>query len=206
MNRFITLEGIEGAGKTTVLPYLAAQLRACGHTVCLTREPGGTRIGEAIRAVLLDPQQAPMCPETELLLLFAARAQHLASVIRPALAAGQWVLCDRYTDASYAYQGGGRGLATTHIDALADWIQATTRPDLTLLLDLPAEVGLARAARRGGADRIEAETLEFFARAQQVYQARAQAEPARWRVLDATLDYLQVQQAAWAAISSAFSV
>ncbi len=202
MNRFITLEGIEGAGKTTLIQALAQRLRACGQRVCLTREPGGTLLGEALRGILLDPQHRNMRPEAELLLLFAARAQHLAEVIRPALAAGEWVLCDRYTDASYAYQGGGRGLEPAFIDSLTTWIQTATRPQLTLLLDIAPELGLARAARRGAQDRIEAETLAFFARARQTYQERAAAEPWRWCLIDASLPYGEVEAQAWAALAA----
>lgn len=200
MNRFVTLEGIEGAGKSTLIQALAQRLRAIGQRVCLTREPGGTRLGEALREILLNPQYQNMRPEAELLLLFAARAQHLAEVIRPALAAGEWVLCDRYTDASYAYQGGGRGLEPAFIDNLATWVQTATRPQCTLLLDIAPELGLARAARRGTQDRIEAETLAFFARARQVYLERAMAEPRRWQVIDASRPYPEIEAAAWAAL------
>ena len=146
---FITLEGPEGAGKTTNREYLAECLRNHGREVVLTREPGGTPLAERIRELLLAPSSEPMAVDTELLLVFAARAQHLAGVIRPALARGAVVLCDRFTDASYAYQGGGRGVPEARIATLEAFVQGGLRPDLTLVFDLPVEVGLARAAARG---------------------------------------------------------
>lgn len=182
--RFITLEGGEGAGKSTVLALLRERLAARGIEVVVTREPGGTVFGEALRALVLDPQHRGLCAESELLLVFAARAQHVREVIAPALAAGHWVLSDRYTDASYAYQGGGRGQPIERIAALEAWA-APLRPDLTLLLDLPVAQGLARAGARGAADRIEAEDAAFFERVRAVYRERAAAEPGRFRLIDA---------------------
>ena len=184
--RFITFEGIEGAGKSSQIAPLADWLRARGRGVVTTREPGGSPIAERIRALLLDRANTGMGGTTELLLVFAARAEHLAQVIAPALAAGTWVLCDRFTDATYAYQGGGRGIAQARIAALEDLVQGDLRPDLTLLFDLPPELGLARARGRGEPDRFEAERLGFFAAARAVYCGRAAACPQRYRVLDAT--------------------
>lgn len=181
--RFITLEGIEGAGKTTQLAALRAHLEAAGRTVCATREPGGTALGERLRALLLDPALA-IAPQAELCLMFAARAEHVARVVRPALAAGQWVLCDRYVDASYAYQGAGRGLGEAVVAAL-DTALALPVPDRTLLLDLPPEQGRARAAGRAVADRFEREADAFFDRARAAYLDRARAQPQRFRVVDA---------------------
>jgi len=161
---FITLEGPEGAGKSTNREYLAERLRAAGIEVVLTREPGGTPLAERIREVLLAPVDEVMNPDTELLLVFAARAQHLAEVIRPALARGAVVLCDRFTDSTYAYQGGGRGLSLERIAALETFVQGDLRPDLTLIFDLPVEVGLARASARGRLDRFELEGRTFSMR------------------------------------------
>ena len=183
--RLITLEGIEGAGKTTQLGRMRDFLEASGKPVVLTREPGGTRLGEEIRALLLGQRTEGMGMDTELLLMFAARAEHIHQVINPALARGQWVLCDRFTDASYAYQGGGRGIPEQRIAALENWVQKDLRPHLTLLLDLPVEQGLARAGRRGTADRFERETIAFFERIRQAYLELAQQNPQRYRVINA---------------------
>jgi len=192
---FITLEGPEGAGKSTQLPPLAEYLRAAGKTVIETREPGGTALGEAIRALLLDPAQSALQPDAELLLIFAARAQHICDIIRPALARGDWVLCDRFTDASYAYQGGGRGIEISRIAILEQWVQANLRPDLTLILDLPVALGLQRAGRRGAADRFEREAQAFFERVRAAYLQQAEAAPERYRVIDASAELTQVQSA-----------
>lgn len=181
---FITLEGGEGAGKSTQLRAIEAWLRRRGHDVVVTREPGGTGLGERIRALLLHEEAAPAI-ETETLLMFAARAEHLARVIRPALAAGRTVLCDRFTDATYAYQGGGRGLARERIAILEEWVQGGLRPDLTLLLDVPAALGLERANGRGEPDRFERENLAFFERVRQAYLEAAAREPERIRVVAA---------------------
>ena len=184
--RFITLEGGEGAGKSTQLQTVARCLTAVGIPFLTTREPGGTSRAEAIRGLLLSPgEREPMASETELLLMFAARAQHVKQRIEPALAAGTWVLCDRFTDATRAYQGGGRGLDLSQIDALAAWVHGDCWPDLTLLLDVPAAQGLARAEKRSAKDRIEQEALAFFERVRAHYLAQAAAEPERFRVIDA---------------------
>ena len=191
---FITLEGPEGAGKSTNREYLAAKLRAEGIEVLLTREPGGTPLAERIRELLLAPSDESMHADTELLLVFAARAQHLAQVIRPALARGEIVLCDRFTDATYAYQGGGRGLSHQRIAALENFVQGELRPDLILIFDLPVEVGLARATARGRLDRFEQEGRTFFDAVRSTYLKRASAEPDRYRLVDAALSLPQVQQ------------
>ncbi|MFI8979841.1 dTMP kinase [Ectopseudomonas khazarica] len=190
---FITLEGPEGAGKSTNREYLAERLREQGVDVLLTREPGGTPLAERIRELLLAPSDEPMAADTELLLVFAARAQHLQQVIRPALARGSVVLCDRFTDATYAYQGGGRGLSTERIAQLEQFVQGELRPDLTLIFDLPVEVGLARAAARGRLDRFEQEQRSFFESVRHAYLARAEQSPQRYRVLDAGKSLAQVQ-------------
>lgn len=184
--RFISLEGGEGAGKSTLLRGLEAHLRAQGVDLVVTREPGGTAVGEAVRGVVLDAANNELCAESELLLMFASRAQLVRQVIEPALAAGEWVLCDRFTDASYAYQGGGRGQPAERIAELERWAAAGLKPDATLLLDLPVSTGRARAAGRGEADRIEVEGDAFFERVRGMYRARAAAEPARFRLLDAS--------------------
>ena len=184
---FITLEGGEGAGKSTVLAHIRDYLGAAGIDALFTREPGGTEAGEAIRRVLLDPAYRGLCAESELLLMFASRAQLVRAVIAPALAAGRWVVSDRFTDASFAYQGGGRGQPVTRIADLERWAADGLRPDLTLLLDLPVAQGLARAGARGGdADRIEEEQLDFFEHVRAAYRQRAAADPARFRVIDAS--------------------
>ena len=191
---FITLEGPEGAGKSTNREYLAALLRERGIDVLLTREPGGTPLAERVRELLLAPSDETMASDTELLLVFAARAQHLAQVIVPALARGAVVLCDRFTDATYAYQGGGRGLDVARIAQLEDFVQGSLRPDLTLVFDLPVEVGLARAAARGRLDRFEQEGRAFFEAVRSTYLQRAKAEPARYRILDAAQSLEAVQR------------
>jgi len=200
--RLITLEGGEGAGKSTLLAGLREHFARSGLDVVYTREPGGTPVGEAVRALVLDPAHSGVAAETELLLMFAARAQLVRDVLRPALAAGRWVLCDRFTDASYAYQGGGRGVDTARIAELECIATAGLKPDLTLLLDLPVADGRARASQRGGADRIEVEYDDFFERVRATYHARAQAEPTRFRVIDATLPAADVLAAAVAAIEA----
>jgi len=190
---FITLEGPEGAGKSTNREYLAERLRGHGREVVLTREPGGTPLAERIRELLLAPSSEAMAVDTELLLVFAARAQHLAGVIRPALARGAVVLCDRFTDASYAYQGGGRGVPEARIAILESFVQGDLRPDLTLVFDLPVEVGLARAAARGRLDRFEQEGQVFFEAVRQAYLRRAASDPARYRLVDAGRPLDEVQ-------------
>jgi dTMP kinase len=190
---FITLEGPEGAGKSTNREYLAEHLRAQGLDVVLSREPGGTPLAERIRELLLAPSDEPMAADTELLLVFAARAQHLAQVIRPALARGAVVLCDRFTDATYAYQGGGRGLSQERIATLESFVQGELRPDLTLIFDLPVEVGLARASARGRLDRFEQEGRAFFDAVRHAYLQRADANPQRYRVVNAAQSLAEVQ-------------
>lgn len=191
--RFITLEGPEGGGKSTNLAFIRDWFAARGLPLLVTREPGGTPLAEEIRALLLAPRDEAMHPDAELLLMFAARAQHLRQVILPALHAGQWVLCDRFTDATYAYQGGGRGIATTRIAALEQFVQGVIRPGLTLLLDVPVEVGMARAAARGQGDRFEAERRDFFDRVRAAYLHQAEAEPSRIRVVNAARPLAEVQ-------------
>ena len=183
--QFITVEGGEGAGKTTQLAFMREYLEQTGRRVVLTREPGGTPLGEEIRALLLGHRHDGMALATETLLMFAARAEHLERVIRPALAAGHWVLCDRFTDATYAYQGGGRGLPAQRIAILEDWAQGALRPDLTLVFDLPVEMGLERVGRRGAADRFEQEEKAFFERIRAVYLDRARHHPDRYRIVNA---------------------
>ena len=192
--RFITVEGIEGVGKTTNIDFIHAQLQAAGRDVVVTREPGGTPLGEAIRGLLLDPAYTGMDSTCELQLMFAARAEHLASVVWPALEKGQWVLCDRFTDATYAYQGGGRGIDTGVIARLEALVQGDFRPDLTLLLDVPVEVGLARAGKRGALDRFEQEKVSFFERVRKSYLEMAESSPDRYRVVDASLPLDEVQK------------
>ncbi len=182
--KLITLEGGEGAGKSTVLDAVRTQLAQHGIDVVVTREPGGTPVGDAIRSVLLDPARVGLCAETELLLMFASRAQLVRELVEPALAAGRWVLSDRFTDASFAYQGGGRGQPVARVAELERWAAAGLQPDLTLLLDLPVDEGLARARVRGPADRIEMENAHFFENVRAAYRARAAADPARFRVID----------------------
>ncbi|BAV33687.1 thymidylate kinase [Sulfuricaulis limicola] len=191
---FITLEGGEGAGKSTNLAFIHQWLQRAGHAVVVTREPGGTELGERVRDILLHSRELHITPETEMLLMFAARAEHLAKVIRPALAAGKAVLCDRFTDATYAYQGGGRGLPAERIASMETRVQGDLRPDLTLLLDLPVEAGRERAGQRGAPDRFERENNEFFSRVRETYLARARAEPARMRIIDASRPLEQVER------------
>ena len=182
--RFITFEGMDGAGKSTQIAHAANWLRTRGESVLLTREPGGTPLGESLRALLL---HEAMHPDTEALLMFAARREHLAQVIEPALARGEWVLCDRYTDASFAYQGGGRGLDAARLGVLEQWVQRGMQPGLTLLFDLPCEVAAQRLAASGGdPDRFEREQADFFNRVRAAYLERATAEAVRIRVIDAS--------------------
>jgi dTMP kinase len=203
--RLITLEGGEGAGKSTLLAGLRAHMTARGVEPVLTREPGGTPVGEAIRAIVLDPAMRGLCAESELLLMFASRAQLVRDVIAPALDAGHWVLCDRFTDASFAYQGGGRGQPAGRIAELESWAAMGLVPDITLLLDLPVSTGRARAAGRGQADRIEVEADGFFERVRLAYRERAQAEPARFRLLDASAAPAAVLAQAIAALDPLFA-
>ena len=185
--RFITLEGVDGAGKSTHIPFIAERVRAAGHDVVTTREPGGTKLGETLRDLLLN---APMSHDTETLLMFAARREHLERVIRPALSRGAWVLCDRYTDATWAYQGGGHGVDAALIAALEKGVHDDCRPDCTILFDVPPAVSrgrLARAESHGRTlDKFEREDLGFTERVRAAYLARADAEPARFRIVDSS--------------------
>lgn len=191
--RFITLEGGEGVGKSTNLAFVANLLEAEGLDVQRTREPGGTPLAERVRGVIVSNSAETVPPMAELLLIFAARALHIEGCIRPALEAGRWVLCDRFTDASYAYQGAGRGLGDGPVRWLEEQVQGGLRPDLTLLLDADPAIGLARAGARGAADRFERERLEFFERVRAGYLARAAADPGRFRVIDASRPLEAVQ-------------
>jgi dTMP kinase len=191
---FITLEGGEGAGKSTNLEFVRQWLLRAGHDVVVTREPGGTELGERIRDILLHGCELPISAESEMLLMFAARAEHITRVIRPALDAGKIVLCDRFTDATYAYQGGGRGIPAARIAAIENWVQGDLRPDLTLLFDVPVEDGRRRAGQRSEPDRFEQENNEFFARVHATYLARASSEPGRIRVIDASQSLEKVEQ------------
>jgi len=186
--RFITLEGIDGAGKSTHVRWLVERIEAAGHGIVATREPGGTPLGEALRALLL---REPMTHDSEALLLFAARREHLDQVIRPALARGDWVLCDRYTDATYAYQGGGHGVPFERIRQLEQWIHGDCQPDLTILFDVPAGVSRARLERAQAEgrtlDKFEREANAFFERVRSAYLDRAREDPRRFRVIDSTL-------------------
>ena len=192
VGRFITLEGIEGAGKSTQLAIVRNCLEDLGIEVVTTREPGGAPIAERIRGLLLDPSCRGMATDAELLLMFAARAEHIHRTIRPALQRGRWVVCDRFTDATYAYQGGGRGLDPARIALLEAYVQDGLRPDLTLLFDLPVAVGLERAGKRSAPDRFESETVRFFEQVRSAYLALAEAEPKRIRAIDAANPEQQV--------------
>jgi len=196
--KFITFEGGEGVGKSTQLQRVATWLCNRGLEVVMTREPGGTPRAERLRAILLERGDEPMPVSCELLLMFAARATHLANRIEPAVARGAWVLCDRFTDATYAYQGGGRGIPERDIDALVSIVHPGRQPDLTVLLDAPVDIGLGRAGRRNGSDgpdRFETERREFFERVRARYLARAGREPRRFRVVDASGDVATVEAA-----------
>ena len=191
---FITVEGGEGVGKSTNIAFLEAYLREHGVELEVTREPGGTAMAEAIRQLLLEPRDEAVHPVTELLLMFAARSQHLHSRIEPALAAGRWVLCDRFTDATYAYQSGGRGISASLVRELEHIVQGDLRPDYTLLLDAPVATGLARARERGELDRFEQEQMEFFERVRATYLQLAEQSSGRFRLIDASQPLEQVQQ------------
>lgn len=190
--RFITIEGGEGAGKSTMMRRVMNWLENAGHRVISTREPGGTDLAEKLREILLDRNNISLSGRAELLLLFAARSQHLDQLIRPTLARGDWVLCDRFTDATWAYQGGGRGLPRDEIETLETLVHGDLQPDLTLLLDLPVEQGLKRAAERGQADRFEQEPTIFFEQVRAAYLERAAAAPERFAVIDASSEIEEV--------------
>ena len=198
--RFITLEGVDGAGKSTHLPALAEALRARGLPVIVTREPGGTALGERLRDLVL---HEPMALDTETLLMFAARCEHIHQVIAPALARGDWVLCDRFTDATFAYQGGGRELGAAAVQALEQWVHPHLQPDLTLLFDVPLEVARARLADAREPDRFEREGAAFFQRTRDAYHARARACPQRIRIIDSSVD-VDAVRAQWQAAVAAF--
>ncbi|MDF1759046.1 MAG: dTMP kinase [Coxiellaceae bacterium] len=186
VSKFISIEGVEGAGKSTAVKVICDYLDNKSIDYHLTREPGGTEVAEAIRSILLTPFDEKVCAETELLLMFATRKQNIEHVIKPTLAAGKWLVSDRFTDASFAYQGGGRQIDLAHVNYLAQWIQGDVKPDITILLDLPVEVGLKRIEARGEKDRIEQEGVEFFHRVRDTYLQRAANEPQRYRVVDAS--------------------
>lgn len=192
--KFITVEGIEGTGKTTAMRFIQRWLEQHQLSFIQTREPGGTLIAEQIRQLFLKKQAEIMHADTEALLVFAARAQHLQEVIWPALQEGRWVICDRFTDASYAYQGGGRGMAMEQISILENWVQGAFRPDAIILLDAPVEICLQRTTQRGALDRIEVEQNAFFERARAAYLARAAADPTRYKLVDAAKSFDEVEQ------------
>jgi dTMP kinase len=192
--KFISIEGIEGAGKSTQLTFIQEFLEQQGITVRVTREPGGTELGEQIRELLLTPRDAGMSHDAELLLMFAARAEHIEQVIKPALARGEWVLCDRFVDATFAYQGGGRGIERERIEAISDWTLKGLQTDITFLFDLPVEQGQARVIKRQQKkDRFEQEKTAFFQLIRDCYLARAEQEPARIRVIDSSRDIGAIQ-------------
>jgi dTMP kinase len=190
---FITVEGIDGAGKSTHLEWMRAYFDGRRRAVVLTREPGGTPLGEALRALLLDPEHR-IDPEAEALLMFAARREHLERVIVPALEAGKVVVCDRFTDATFAYQGGGRGVSATRLEVLEDWVQRGLQPDLTLLFDVPVKVGRERLARGRTLDRFEGEQADFFERVRAAYLERARRFSTRFRIIDSTRSIAEVRK------------
>tara|TARA_B110000285_G_C15139195_1_gene629481 strand:- start:4637 stop:5269 length:633 start_codon:yes stop_codon:yes gene_type:complete len=191
---FISIEGGEGAGKSTSIEYIKQKLEACGIECLVTREPGGTPMAEDIRQLLLQHRNEVVDPYTELLLMFASRRQHVQNVIRPALASGKWVICDRFTDASFAYQGFGRGLDKEFISSLKRWVHGDLNPNMTILFDLDIAVGMARAGKRSDFDRIETETMSFFERVRHGYLTQAEAEPQRYRIVDASQSITGVEQ------------
>jgi dTMP kinase len=191
---FISIEGGEGAGKSTSIEYIKQKLEACGIECVVTREPGGTPMAEDIRQLLLQHRDETVDPYTELLLMFASRRQHVENVIRPALAAGKWVVCDRFTDASFAYQGFGRGLDQDFISSLKNWVHGDLNPNMTLLFDLDIEIGMERVGKRSHFDRIETEKTSFFERVRQGYLTQAKAEPQRYRIVDASQSITDVER------------
>lgn len=193
LGRFISLEGGEGAGKTTNIAYIQSLLEENDIPVLITREPGGTPLAEAMRQLLLDKNLEEITEQAELLMMFAARAQHIKHVIKPALEQGVWVLCDRFTDATYAYQGGGRAMDVTAINWLENFVQGELRPDLTLLLDTPVQVGMHRALQRGKLDRFELEEITFFEKVRKAYLSMAEQQAERIKVVDATQNLEHVQ-------------
>ena len=203
--KFITVEGGEGAGKSSNLSFIQSLLEAAGIEVVFTREPGGTDLGEDIRELLLGHKHTGMADDTELLMMFASRAEHLNRKIIPALQAGTWVLCDRFTDATYAYQGGGRNISFDRIAMLENWVQGDLRPDMTLLLDLPVETGLERARNRSEPDRFESEKIEFFENVRSAYLKIAHNEPERVKVIDASKPLEEVQMQIKSVLSNIIS-
>ena len=191
---FVTLEGIEGAGKSTVVDFIEDFLTKEGHVVIKTREPGGTVIGEQIREILLKNENSTLTYDTELLLVFSARAQHIQEVILPALSLGKTILCDRFTDASYAYQGGGRGIDASRINLLEKWVQGDLRPNLTLLFDLDVSIGMQRTKERSNADRFEREEINFFEKIRNTYLERAKKEPQRFRIINSASSLENVKE------------
>jgi len=191
--KFITIEGGEGAGKSTNIEFIKDFLQQKDLDIVLTREPGGTPIAERIRTILLDKSATSIDSDTELLLMFAARSQHLSEVILPALNRGAWVVCDRFTDSTYAYQGGGRGIDMQRIEKLEDWVQGELRPDLTIIFDLPIEVGLERAGKRSQPDRFELEDIQFFERVRDGFLSQAKKNPERYAVINAEPEISVVQ-------------
>ena len=192
--KFLTIEGTEGVGKTTNIEFIKQWLGANQISFVNTREPGGTPLAEEIREVLLSNRDEKVCSKAELLMMFAGRAQHIDQVIEPQLAQGNWVLCDRFTDATYAYQGAGREMGNQLIAELETMVQGTMRPDLTLILDVPVELGLERAGKRSQPDRFELEKTDFFNRVRQAYLSMAQQNPQRYKIIDASQSLDTVQQ------------
>ena len=193
-NLFITLEGIEGAGKSTVIDFIEIFITSSGYDVVKTREPGGTAIGEQVREILLNKNNDKLTDDTELLLIFAARAQHLSEIILPNLTSNKIVLCDRFIDASYAYQGAGRGIEQSKINLLENWVMPDIKPDLTFLLDLDPKIAFERTNKRSDADRFESEDIHFFEKIRQYYLERAENEPERFRVINSELSLEDVQE------------
>jgi len=193
--KFITLEGGEGVGKTTNLHFIKSYLQDHNIPAVVTREPGGTPLAEKIRQLLLDNDSEVVSETAELLLIFAARAQHIKHVIEPALAEGTWVICDRFTDATYAYQGGGRNMRVSTIESLENWVQGTLRPDLTILLDAPVEIGLERARLRSAFDRFESEKTNFFEQVRRAYLLQLELNPQRIKLIKANQPLIDVQKA-----------
>ena len=195
VGKFISIEGVEGAGKSTQVSFIQDYLTNLGKIVVVTREPGGTELSEKIRNLLLEPSSNSMANDTELLLMFASRAEHVSKVINPALQRGEWVLCDRFLDATYAYQGGGRGIQRQRIQQIADWTLRGLIPDLTLLFDLPVELGLERVLeRKEDMDRFEQEKIDFFQKIRKSYLKSAKAEPNRIKIVDASLSITEIQE------------
>lgn len=199
---FITVEGVEGVGKSTNIDFIAERITAAGFDVLRSREPGGTPMAERIRGMLLEHGDEPLPDLAELLLFFASRTLNIENVIRPAIDAGKWVLCDRFTDASRAYQGAGRGQGIERVNTLAEWVHGDLNPDLTILLDAPAELGMRRAKKRGATDRLESEQMSFYTRVREQYLELARGEPERFAVIDASQSLADVQDQIGAVIDA----